>query len=70
MSDPIYAVAVSTQPVLWIIHCELCEDEIGTPTDEDSLLELIETEHRKAHNLQALSARGIDGAEEESSSKR
>jgi len=51
MSEFIYAVAVSTQPVLWMIHCEICDNEFGTPTDKDSLLELIETEHKKAHNI-------------------
>lgn len=51
MSDQIYAVAVSTQPVLWVIHCEICDDEVGTPTENDSLLELLESEHKKAHNL-------------------
>lgn len=51
MSEFIYAVAVSTQPVLWMIHCEICDNEVGTPTDKDSLLELIETEHKKAHNI-------------------
>lgn len=52
ISDPIYAVAVDTQPVLWVVHCELCNDEIGTPTDDDELLELFEAEHKKAHNLE------------------
>lgn len=50
-SDLIYEVAVSTDPLLWVIHCELCNDEIGTPTDSDSLLQLIEVEHKKAHGL-------------------
>lgn len=49
--DPIYAVAVSTQPEMYVVHCELCDDEFGSPTSEDSLLELIETEHKKAHGI-------------------
>jgi hypothetical protein len=51
VSEPIYEVAVSTDPLLWVIHCELCNEEFGTPTDSDSLLELFETEHKKAHGL-------------------
>ena len=51
MSDPVYAVAVNTQPVLWVIHCELCNDEIGSPTENESILHLLETEHLSAHGL-------------------
>lgn len=51
MSEAIYEVAVSTDPLLWVIHCELCNDEFGVPTDDDSLLALTEDEHKQVHNL-------------------
>lgn len=51
MSDSVYAVAVNTQPVLWVIHCELCNDEFGSPTDNEAILQLLENEHLSAHGL-------------------
>jgi hypothetical protein len=51
MSDFVYAVAVDTQPVLWVVYCEICDEELGAPTESDDLLELLETEHVKAHGL-------------------
>lgn len=51
MSDLVYAVAVDTQPTLWVIYCEICDDEFGTPTEDDALLELFEATHKEAHGL-------------------
>lgn len=49
--DLVYAVAVGTQPLMWVVHCEVCNDEFGSPTDDDALLELVETAHKKTHVL-------------------
>ena len=49
--DPIYAVAVSTGPVTWVIHCEICDEEVGEPTTDDSALEELEAAHLSVHGL-------------------
>jgi hypothetical protein len=50
MSDSIYAVAVSTQPVLWMVYCEDCDMEFGEPSQDDAYLETIESEHKAFHS--------------------
>lgn len=50
-SDSIYAVAVDFNPILWVVHCEICDEEFGNPTANDEELEDTENEHRKSHNL-------------------
>lgn len=51
--DPIYAVAVSTQPVLWAVHCEICDEEFGEPTEDDEVLEELEVAHKLVHDLKS-----------------
>lgn len=51
LSVPVYAVAVSTRPVTWVIHCEICDEEFGEPTEDDLVLEELEAEHMKVHGL-------------------
>lgn len=51
MSDPVYAVAVNTDPLLWVIHCELCDNEFGDPTDDFKMLDSLETKHLGDHGL-------------------
>ena len=68
MSDSIYAVAVSTQPVLWMIHCEDCDMEFGEPSGDDAYLETVESEHGAFHSSNQflptpLSEAGIVGVE-------
>ena len=65
MSDSIYAVAVSTQPVLWMIHCEDCDMEFGEPSGDDAYLETVESEHGAFHsNNQFLPAPLSDAGRE------
>ena len=47
----IYAVAVGTQPLLWTIHCELCDEELHEGTADEKLLNKLELSHKKYHNL-------------------
>jgi len=49
--DPIYAVAVSTGPVTWVIHCEICDEEFGEPTADEIALEELEAAHLSVHGL-------------------
>lgn len=49
--DPVYAVAVCTGPGLWVIRCEICNEEFGEPTEDDEVLEKLEAEHLSMHGL-------------------
>ena len=53
ISDPIYAVAVSTHPVLWVIYCEICDEEFGEPTENEEVLEELEVAHKLVHDLKS-----------------
>ena len=51
VSEPVYIVAVGANPLVWVVYCEICDESFGIPTADTALLDLIESEHKKAHNL-------------------
>ena len=51
-NDPdlfIYSVAVDTDPVVWQVWCENCDDLVDEPTPDGDLIDLRELQHRKFH---------------------
>jgi len=50
MSRTVYAVAVSVDPVLWMVHCETCNMEFGEPSQDDAYLDNLESEHEAFHS--------------------
>lgn len=49
--DNVYAVAVNTRPLQWVIYCEICDENIGDHSDNDIYLDAVENEHSLFHGL-------------------
>ena len=46
----IYTVAVDAGPVIWAVHCEICDDIVSDETSDGNLADQYEFEHRKVHD--------------------
>ena len=49
--DKIYTVAVGTDPLLWAVNCEICNDIVSIETSDDDLIDSLEKEHIEYHSI-------------------
>jgi hypothetical protein len=53
-NDPdllIYVVAIDSDPLLWQVFCEICDDLVDEPTSCGDLIDSRELEHMKFHGF-------------------
>ena len=43
--------AVDSNPMTWVVWCDICDKAVTEPTTNDELLDAQELEHSKTHNL-------------------
>ena len=42
-------VAIDVNPILWVVWCDICEEELTEPTDDDDLIDTLAEELEKTH---------------------
>lgn len=50
LEDLIYTVAVGTDPLLWAVHCEICDDLVTDSIADDNEIDTLEADHIDFHN--------------------
>ena len=54
LQDYIYTVAVGTDPLLWAVHCEICDDLVTDFISDDYEIDKLEADHIDYHNHNGL----------------
>lgn len=49
--DQIYTVAVGTQPLLWAVQCDICDDLVTDAIADDDEIDTLEQDHIEFHQL-------------------
>ena len=49
--EPAYVVAVGTQPLVWAVTCDICDDIVSIETEDGDLADKMAEEHNLRHKV-------------------
>jgi len=49
IESQVYTVAVGTNPILWAVFCEICDENLNDGIQDEAVVDQLEREHQAFH---------------------